>query len=154
MTSDDWNRWLTLAANVGVIGGLVLVAFEINQTQTQLRIDALADGSDNYAQSMEALAQDEALSKLLYRAETEFEELTTFERWRVSRYLDGFMVMSEQDFLVLKDIEDGLASFRYDWERNMTQPHFRAYWLENENRFGREFRAFVNELLGRTRAAR
>ena len=146
MTSDDWSRWLTLAANLGVIGGLVLVAFEINQTQTQLRNDALADGSDNYTESMEALAQDEGLSNLIYRAETGFDELTTFERWRVERYLDGFMVMSEQDYLVLRELEGGLVSFRYDWERNMTKPHFRAYWLANENRFSDEFRSFINEL--------
>ncbi len=79
MNSDDWNKWLTLVANLCVFVGLILVAFEINQTQTQLRIEALADGADNFTQAMEALAQDEDLSKLIYRAEIDFEELNQFE---------------------------------------------------------------------------
>ncbi len=31
MDTDKVNRGLTLAANVGVLGGLILVAFQINQ---------------------------------------------------------------------------------------------------------------------------
>ena len=136
MNSDHWNKWLTLVANLCVFVGLILVAFEINQTQTQLRIEALADGADNFTQAMEALAQDEDLSKLIYRAETDFEELNQFERWRVSKYLDGFMIMSEQDYLVLKEIDGGsdLSGFEYDWQQNMMKPYFRFYWSANENR--------------------
>ena len=43
MDTDKVNRGLTLAANVGVLGGLILVAFQINQnteiTKAQLAND-------------------------------------------------------------------------------------------------------------------
>ena len=149
MTSDTWSKWLTLAANVGVFVGLILVAYEINQTQTQLRMEALADGADNFTQAMETLAQNGELSRLIFRAETNFEELDQFERWRVSKYLDGFMTMSEQDYLVLKGLADGenLTGFEHDWHENLAKPFFRFYWSGNEDRFGKEFREFINGIL-------
>ena len=150
MRLDDINRWLTLAANAGVFLGLVLVAYEINQTQRQLEIAALADTTDNFTQAMEVLAQDEELALLIYRAETDFESLDELERWRVFKYLDGFMTMSEQDYVVLKEIEEGtLGGFMYDWKQFLKQPHYLAYWEINEERFGRDFRDFVNSLISR-----
>jgi hypothetical protein len=150
MNLDSLNKWLTLLANAGVFAGLILLAYEINQTQKQLEIAALADSTDNFTQAMEVLAQDEGLAKLLFRAEHNFDELNEFERWRVNKYLDGFMSMSEQDFHVIKDIDEGtLKGFGYDWIRFMKQPHYVAYWEHNEKRFGYEFRAFVNSILAR-----
>ncbi len=148
MSPDDWNKWLTLGANLGVFVGLVLLAFEVNQAQTQLRIQALADASDNYTESMQTLALDEGLSTLIFRAETEFEELNAFEHWRVSKYLDGFMILSEQDYLVITELESGAYGFQRDWQQNMGKLYFRDYWRTNEDRFGYEFRAFINEILG------
>ena len=39
MTTDNLNKWLTLAANVGVILGLILLAYEIRQTNSALDRD-------------------------------------------------------------------------------------------------------------------
>ena len=148
MNLDATNRWLSLLANVGVIIGLILIAYELNQTQEQLEMSALADATDNYTQAMEGLVQDENLSALLFRAETNFEKLEQFEKWRVYKYLDGFFTMSEQDFLAMKNIEAGtLGGFEYDWMNFMTQQHYRAYWAENEGRFGHEFQDYVNRIL-------
>jgi hypothetical protein len=152
MNLDALNKWLTFAANVGVIVGLILIAYELNQTQEQLEMSALADATDNFTQAMEVLVQDEDLSALLFRAESNFEELDQFEKWRVYKYLDGFLTMSEQDFLAMKSIEAGtLGGFEYDWKLFMKQQHYRAYWTENEGRFGHEFREYVNNILASER---
>ena len=148
MNLDVLHKWLTLAANVGVIIGLILIAYELNQTQEQLEMSALADATDNFTQAMEVLAQDEELSSLVFRAESDFEALEPFEKWRVYKYLDGFFTMSEQDYLAMKTIEAGtLGGFDYDWKHFMKQQHYRAYWMDNEGRFGNEFRAYVNNIL-------
>ena len=85
MNSDGWNKWLTLGANLGVFVGLILVAYEINQSGTHLELAASSDGVDNFTQAMEVLAQDEELSKLIFRAERSYDELDDFEKWRVSK---------------------------------------------------------------------
>ena len=154
MRLDKLNGWLTLLANIAVFAGLVLVAYVIGQAQRQLELAALADTTDYFTQALAGLTHDPGLSELLYRAQTGFEQLEDFEKWRVFKYLDGFVTMSEHDYLVMQDIgEVDLGGFHYDWEEFMTQGHFRAYWGAHEERFGAEFRAYVNGLLAAQAAA-
>ncbi len=39
MNLDKINDWLTLAANIGVLAGILLVAYEIRQNQELLELD-------------------------------------------------------------------------------------------------------------------
>lgn len=148
MGSDRLNHWLTLAANIGVIAGLVLVAYEINQSAITLDLAVSSDGVDNFQQAMEVLVQDEDLARLIYKAETAYEGLDEFERWRVSKYLDGYFSMSEQDYRVLATLSgvDAAAGFRDDWRENMSLLMYQDYWSKSKQRFGPEFRRYINEL--------
>ena len=149
MNSDSLNKWLSLAANLGVFAGLILVAFEINQSGKHLELAASADGVDNFTQAMETLVQDEDLSRLIYRAEQSFDDLDDFEKWRVARYLDGYMSMSEQDYLVYREIHiaGGDAAFEDDMREYMRLPMYRDYWLQSQARHGTDFQMFVNQIL-------
>ena len=148
MDSDRANRWLTLGANVGVIIGLILVAYEINQSGTSIELAASSDGVDNFTQAMEVLVQNEELARLIYKAETSYQELDDFDRWRVSKYLDGFVSMSQQDYrvyLAMNDEGEKLA-FLDDWRENMQLQMYRDYWAENRERFNSDFRRFIDDI--------
>ena len=148
MKSDSVNSWLTLGANLGVIAGLILVAYEINQSGKQLELAASADGVDNFTQAMETLVQNEDLSRFIYRAELSYDELDDFERWRVGRYLDGYMSMSEQDYLVISQIGGSdSAGFNDDMREYMKMPMYRDYWLRSQGRHSPEFQQFINEIV-------
>lgn len=149
MDSDRVNRWLTLGANLGVFAGLILVAYEINQSGKHLELAASADGVDNFTQAMETLVQDENLSLLIYRAEQSFEDLDDFEKWRVARYLDGYMSMSEQDYIVIRGLsgEWAVTAIEDDMREYMAMPMYRDYWQRSQSRHGPEFGQFINEIL-------
>ena len=147
MNSDLLGRWFSLAANVAVFVGLLLVAYEINQAQVQMELSALADGADNFTQAMESLSQDEDLAKLIYRAETDFDGLSDFERWRLFKYLDGYMIMSEQDFHVITQSRVSASGFEYDWRKNMSMHMYQAYWSQSASRFGSEFQGFIERIV-------
>jgi hypothetical protein len=127
----------------------VLVAYEISQSRTQLELSASADGTDNFVQAMELLVQDEDLSRFIYLAEHFYEGLDHFQLWRVSKYLDGFMSMSEQDIRVYIETSDdkSLTTFKVDWLENMARPMYREYWAHSEHRYGDDFRSFINGVL-------
>ena len=149
MDNNSLNQWLTLGANVGVIIGLILVAYEINQSGTSLELSASSDGIDNFTQAMEVLVQNEELARLIYKAENSYEDLDDFDKWRVSKYLDGFLGMSEQDYRVYRAMgeeEEDLA-FRDDWRENMRLTMYREYWAESSQRFNSDFRRFIEEIL-------
>lgn len=104
MIPKELNDWLQVAGLFGVFTGLILVAYEINRSGRQLELAASADGVDNFMQAMETLVQNEDLSRLIYRAEQSFVELDDFDKWRVSKYLDGYLSMSEQDYLLYREM--------------------------------------------------
>ena len=60
MDSNQLNRWLTLAANIGVLAGIVFLALEIRQNSDLARMQFQWDQSEAYYQSEIALFGDRA----------------------------------------------------------------------------------------------
>ena len=151
MKSDSLNRWLTLIANLGVLAGLIIVAYEINQTRTQLQLSASADSTDGYVQAMQVLVQDADLSELIYRAELSYGDLEEFEKWRVSKYFDGFFVMAQQDYFVIRqnDVGETLVLFESDWRERLEIPAWREYWRLRRTRYAPVFRGFMDDIAAR-----
>lgn len=148
-TSVSWDKWFSFFTNIAVFLGLILVAYEISQARTQLEISASSDGTDNFVQAMELLTADEGLSSLIYLAETSYQELGEFQKWRLFKYLDGYMTMSEQDFRVYNTTNDEEISttFGVDWRENMNRPMYQDYWRQRQGRYSGNFRRFVNGIL-------
>jgi hypothetical protein len=146
---NSWDSWLGLGVNLSVFLGLVLVAYEIGQTRVQLEISASSDGTDNFVQAMELLAQDEQLSQLIYTAENSYHKLDDFQKWKLFKYLDGYMTMSEQDFGVYSSLgdEEIATTFGVDWRENMNRPMYRDYWKHRKQRYNKNFREFIDGLL-------
>lgn len=138
-----------MGANLSVFAGLILVAYEIAQSRAQLELSASADGTDNFVQAMQVLAQDEGLSRLLYKAENNYAELDDYERWKLYKYLDGYMSMSEQDYRVYIDTGDEKikTTFSRDWRENMALPMFKDYWANRASRYSPEFRSLIDNIL-------
>jgi hypothetical protein len=106
MTSDLLSRWISVAANVGVIAGLVFVALEI-QTNTEPNSIAMNQAySSNWLQINNALANSRELSELFERglADEEFDRAEARQfRHLVSMYLT-------QSFLMLRLHDNGIIS--------------------------------------------
>ena len=113
MDTDKVNRGLTLAANVGVLGGLILVAFQINQ-HTQIAKAQMTN--DYYLADMQLelvmMGDDPARSwtKAVYSP----NDLTNEDAAVVDRYFNYGMVQIER---LQKMHELGLAGD--DWENRI-----------------------------------
>ena len=109
----------------------------------------MADGTDNFVQAMQILAQDDGLSKLLYKAEHSYSEIDHFERWKLYKYLDGYASMSEQDYRVYLETSDEKSetTFSRDWQENMALPMFSEYWKDRASRYSPEFQQFITDIL-------
>jgi len=74
MNGDSLNRWLSLAANIGVIGGIIFLAIEIGQNRESLDqanrlslLDARTTEVEQYNEFRSLLAQDKELSDIWVR---------------------------------------------------------------------------------------
>mgnify|MGYP003966621707 CR=1 FL=1 len=87
---DSVNKWLTLAANLGVIAGIIFLAIEINQQNLSMEQSnriatstAEADIRDGSSEISQLILEDPQVAELLLKL-TNNEELTAIERIRAN----------------------------------------------------------------------
>jgi len=150
MSSDNTNHWLTLAANIGVIAGLVLVAVQINQN-TQITKAQIAN--DYYLADMNLelamMGDDPAISwtKAVYTP----NEMNTKDAAILDRYFNYGLVQIQR----LEEMyELGLA--HEDWQDriNYLSWHLgnevgRRWWAHVKDGYPEDFRQRVDEILAR-----
>ena len=148
MDTDKFNHGLTLAANVGVLAGLILVAFQIHQnteiTKAQITNDYyLADMQLELAM----MGDNPAVSwtKAIYTP----DDLTNLDAAVVDRYFNYGIVQIRR---LQKMHELGLAD--NDWESRIgyLNWHFgnevgRRWWAYNKDGFSNDFVETVDEIL-------
>jgi hypothetical protein len=82
MTTDRVNTWLSLGANVGVIVGLLFLAFEINQS-TKATIAAASEGLTEQSLNFLSLRLDnETVARATFKQESG-QELDQFEKFQL-----------------------------------------------------------------------
>ena len=115
MDRDRLNWWLTLLANLGVLGGLVFVGFEIRQNTSQLRADASYSITASVNELNAALFGNPELAELVLRGERDLSALTPIERTRFDLFEFSRLNIAEH---VLDLESEGVSdlNFRYvEW---------------------------------------
>ena len=86
MDRQRLNSWITLLANLGVLGGLVFVGLEIRQNTSQLRADASQSITESVNQMNAGVYGDPTLADVLLRGEQDLSALEPIERSRFESY--------------------------------------------------------------------
>ena len=148
MDSEKINRWLTLAANVGVIAGLVLVAVQIRQnteiTKAQIANDYfLSDMALELAMMGENPAQ--AWNKAVY----EPDSLTTEDAVVLDRYFNYGLVQIHR----LQEM-DKMGMAHEGWEERVDYLGWhlgnevgKRWWEAVKDGYPEDFRSKVDRLL-------
>jgi hypothetical protein len=137
MDRDSLNWWLTLLANVGVLGGLVFVGFEIQQTRSQLRSDVSYSITASVNELNAGLYGDSEFAEIVFRGEADLGALTPIERKRFDLFELSRLNIAEY----VQDLEgEGVSglNFRYvEWivREFQAKPGLRAFIREYEDRY-------------------
>ena len=83
LDSDRLNRWLTLGANLGVLIGIILLVFELNQNRDMMRAQTRNEMSNNIVNLLNASATNSDLARIMRRANAG-EQLTADELFQFS----------------------------------------------------------------------
>lgn len=106
MGSDRLNWWLTLVANLGVIGGLVFLGYETRQNTSQMR----AEAAYSINEALETLNADKyhdpVLVDILLRGGQDLGSLTPVEREQFVAY--QFVRVNLADYVLTLERE-GIA---------------------------------------------
>jgi hypothetical protein len=85
MKLEKINPWLTLLANVGVIAGIVFLAFEIRQNTTSLKASAIQASTEVARENIMALVEDPSLIELRNKPPGELTETEEQRLYWLSR---------------------------------------------------------------------
>jgi hypothetical protein len=135
MKSDNFNRWLTLVANFGILIGLALVAFEIRQNSDLVRLQFINDDLLAIAESETSMLGDNpsaAMMKSIFNA----DEMTYADFRVVDAYLTGKMELLVRRYQLGQEgslDEDAWKThgFAYSW---FFGNEFAQAWWKHEGR--------------------
>ena len=123
MKKIDLAQTITILANLGVIGGIVFLAFEVRQNTAQMRAEAAYSVHQDVQRLNEAIYQDGNLADLIIRAEQSFETLDLIDRRRAQAYF--FSQLNLADFIMglqeegISDVSFGIVDIQLDQFRSM-----------------------------------
>jgi len=135
MNREALNWWLTLTANLAVLGGLVFVGYEVRQNTSQLRAESSWSITESVNATNSSIYSDAALSEIVIKGRADLNSLDDVERMRFDRYQFSRLNIAE----TVLDLEhEGVSdlNFRYlDWiirEFN-EEPGLRAFIREHKD---------------------
>ncbi len=97
MKKIDLGQALNTFANIGVIAGIIFLAYELNQNNKFLELEAKATRVQIILDGWELIASDPALVTLMIKDRNE-EVLTATEEMQLNAYWMGYFIRREWQF--------------------------------------------------------
>ena len=135
MKAEKVNSWLSLGANIGVVIGLLLVAFQINQDAELTRAQLFSDHTDSrrdWSQAMMGASPMEIVAKSIERPEDlDLAELQVMDMYFIAAIneLRRLEVLNQAGLDVGVNVE-GLESFYFG--SNFAQAWYSQYGNDRE----------------------
>ena len=115
MDRENLNSWLSLIANIGVLGGLLFVGYEIRQNTVQLRAESSRSITESVNDLNIGIYSDSEFAAVLIKGTEDRAALSPVERYQFDMYQFSRLNIAEY---VLDLEREGVSdlNFRYvDW---------------------------------------
>lgn len=150
MNGQSWTQWLTLAANGGVLVGLLLVLLQLRQNRDLMRAQVRHDLAEGIVDLLAAVAGNAQLAGVLRRGALG-ESLTPDERFQFEfrgnalfRYWEDVHYQFRQGLYDQVEYSSQKAAFRATLAGNVGLV---AYWREVRALYSPRFAAELDDLL-------
>lgn len=152
---DSANRWLTLAANVAVLAGIVFLAFELQQNTVATRLEVASHFQDSFSEIEMMIAGDPEFAELLTRGRTG-GDLSTTEQFRISVFYTN--VLRQWQFVHFQYLTDALDEEIWRGQRAYFQEVVRGdaglfdHWNANKTQYSPRFNELVQSMAAERRS--
>ncbi len=148
MKLEKLNHWLMLAANLGVIAGIVFLVIEISQNTDMMRSQTRGAVTASILTLLEMERDPHVVSaykKFAEGGELSFEEKyfmanmanATFRSWENSFYQSKAGLFEQEEFAA--EIQVG--------REMMMEPHMAEHWSQNQQIYSKPFQDHVSKFL-------
>jgi len=143
MDLDRLNRWLSLAANIGVLAGIALLVVEVRQNNANLNAQARAIYHTNFADVWGMAALEPGLAEVLSK-ELLREPLTRPEAIQLAAYFTKDLLANQLSYLELP-AEESAGNLHYLRGSFDNFPLYRGVWEHRQDFFNPAFVEYVNQ---------
>jgi len=133
MSMDNLNKWLTLAANFGVIAGILFLAFEIRQNTRTMQAAAIQESTNIAREQLYFLAGDSEMARIERLGDEDPSQLTPEEYQRYFYEERAFWIGMQSQYRqwelgILPDEEWGVWSRVICGDSNFGSSGDQALW--------------------------
>lgn len=141
MDKDRLNRWLTFGANIGVLAGILLLAYELRQNNdfmgAEARYNRLIINTENYGR----MAENREFADLWLKV-SDNEQLSRSEQIQIDSFLVKAFLVREWSFKELPESELPIER----WQRNHREvERYKIVWERERPNFDPGFVHFMEQ---------
>ena len=146
MNLDSTNRWLTLAANIGVLAGIIFLAFELQQNTVATRLEAASNFNSSFSEIELFIAGNPEFAELLARGR-EGAEITGVEQLRLSVFYN--QILRQWQFTHIQYLSDAIDEDNWQAQRAFMAEILRGDrgLLNHWRRFKQQYNSAFNDVL-------
>lgn len=150
---DRINRWMMLAANIGVLLGIIFLVFELRQNTLASRTAAASNFQDTFSEVELFIAQDAAFAELL-EAGRNGEDLSGADGLRLTVFYGNVLRTWQNAYYQYRAGTLHADLWRGSQSRLATimsqDRGLVAYWLNNQSQYTPAFNAMVAQAIETT----
>ena len=154
MNLESTNHWLTLAANVGVLAGIIFLGYELQQNTLATQLEAASNFQDSFTEIELMIAGNPDFAEVL-RKGTQGEKLSATDEFRLSAFYTN--VLRQWQFIHFQYLTDSINEEIWRGERAYLTGviHddvglFRT-WQSNQQRYSPQFNALIESITTESR---
>jgi hypothetical protein len=150
MKLDTVNNWLTLIANIGVLTGIVFLAYELKQNTVATQLEAASNFNTSFAEIEMLIARDPDFSNLLVKGRTS-AAVTPNEEFRLRVFYGN--VLRQWQFIHFQFLAGGLddkiwlGQFAYFTMVISADQGLLKHWETSQNHFSPRFNLLVQSMI-------
>ncbi len=150
MKNINVGQAIGIFANIGVLAGLFLLAFELNQNRDMMRAQTRNEIAQGASELLTLAVNDSDFQNIVRRG-LSGEELSDDEQWQFYRYQQGWLRYWENTHYQFRSglfDENEFATQKDTWARSLSRnPGQVEHWCLNKPGFSPEFVRDVDALL-------
>ena len=114
MNLDSTNRWLTLVANIGVLAGIIFLAYELQQNTVATQLEAASNFNASFSEIELFIAGNPEFAELLARGR-EGEEFTGVDQLRLTVFYN--QILRQWQFTHFQYLSDAVDEDNWQAQR-------------------------------------
>ena len=146
---DSTNRFLALAANIGVLAGIIFLAYELRQNTVATQLEAASNFQGSFTELEMLIAGNPEFAELL-RKGVEGESTTATERFRLSAFYTN--VLRQWQFIHFQYLTDAINEETWRGERAYLaevmgfDSGLFTHWQSNKQRYTPQFNEMIESM--------